>query len=1070
MRPLLLALLLFGSLLSHSQARFASNSGWVVLKPAQLARCKVEVSADPFIASTKLELEFYNPNDSVVEVRHYLNLDPDQAVTGLELDLNGHFREGSIEERWKARHAYQEITGQRIDPALLQMDGEGRFFLRVYPVPGHGRRRVRITLQQVLRMGKDGVAYQLPLSLRDTLQELDVSVNVVRAPALPLAGGGFLAGRSFVSAEGGYRLTRSERGVVPAAPVAFVMPLPGRSWYCGWQQEGGTGFLLHVQPQPDEWVPLKPKSALAVLDPGVLAFSRDQQRELAFLKEYIWMHGISRLTVLVLRGNRNDTLHYNAAQLRAGAWADSLSKMSYGSYERPRLVDLSGFQADVGFLVAGWNLSGVPVRGGRMPVFQLRNRNNTALHAEGERAEALPHVDLSLVSLSDAVVSASRVRSGLTGLRRTSGLPVQYYATTDGGWTVYGELAPGDTLQALYGDVRTEQVDGQWRLPDGAGCNGIDATRVQALLQYRLKLRTDWTEQLRFGARNGIVTYYASYIVLERVEDYIKYNIRPPKDLEEECARRNFVWQDRTHLLKDWTELELLQEAAAEYGKRLRMWNSEAPAIAVESLPVVKTEQAKVASAATSTAGTQGGQPLSGSAPGLNGNRQQLSEVVVVAMGQTRVARDMTTSVARVRSAEITQAKPLTLQQGLTGKVSGLSIQQTNSSVFADTRITLRGVRSLTGNNQPMLVVDGLLVPLNSISYINPNDISDVTILKSSSAAAIYGADGVNGAIVVTLKKGSRYGYAQYDGRNLYRLKDMEDEWFLTEWKETEPAKRLDKYRQLRQEARFSGNSKFYFDMAQVLHADGHLGEAMGALRVVLDSLAPRNHNAKRAAAYLMEEFGQLTEAIALHRQLLRAGGEIRSYRDLGLALYRSGHIQEAVDTMYAAVRKDWLLRGERVLPWKGLLLQDINMIAAAHRANLDLSAIPEALLRPVPASLRIVVQSLDANSSGYFEVATPNGKKITRQQGKTNEDGLISNGNLGDGFVEYQAAKERRGTYALRLRAYYSAMWDRDAPSMLRVLVCRTAEGQPPVLTVRNVTMDNQYGAVEFAEVPVPQ
>ena len=113
-------------------------------------------------------------------------------------------------------------------------------------------------------------------------------------------------------------------------------------------------------------------------------------------------------------------------------------------------------------------------------------------------------------------------------------------------------------------------------------------------------------------------------------------------------------------------------------------------------------------------------------------------------------------STAKVKAVELTQAKVINLQNGLTGKVSGLNIQTVNNGVFADTRITLRGIRSLTGNNQPMLILDGVPISLSFISTINPNDIADVTILKSSSSTAIYGPEGVNGAIVITTKRGSR--------------------------------------------------------------------------------------------------------------------------------------------------------------------------------------------------------------------------------------------------------------------------------------------------------------------------
>ncbi|MBC7873152.1 MAG: SusC/RagA family TonB-linked outer membrane protein [Ferruginibacter sp.] len=132
------------------------------------------------------------------------------------------------------------------------------------------------------------------------------------------------------------------------------------------------------------------------------------------------------------------------------------------------------------------------------------------------------------------------------------------------------------------------------------------------------------------------------------------------------------------------------------------------------------------------------------------------TEVVVTALGQTRQPKELGYSVSKVKAAELTQAKAVNLQNGLTGKVSGLNVTTTNSGVFADTRITLRGIRSLTGNNEPMLILDGVPIALAYISSINPNDITDVTILKSASATAVYGPDGANGALVITTKKGSR--------------------------------------------------------------------------------------------------------------------------------------------------------------------------------------------------------------------------------------------------------------------------------------------------------------------------
>ena len=113
-----------------------------------------------------------------------------------------------------------------------------------------------------------------------------------------------------------------------------------------------------------------------------------------------------------------------------------------------------------------------------------------------------------------------------------------------------------------------------------------------------------------------------------------------------------------------------------------------------------------------------------------------LNEVVVTALGITRKENAIGYSTTLVRGRDMVQAKPISIANGLTGKVSGLQINTINNGVFAPTRIILRGNRSLTGNNQALIVVDGSIY-YNDISNLNPEDIESINVLKGSSAAAI---------------------------------------------------------------------------------------------------------------------------------------------------------------------------------------------------------------------------------------------------------------------------------------------------------------------------------------------
>jgi TonB-linked SusC/RagA family outer membrane protein len=135
----------------------------------------------------------------------------------------------------------------------------------------------------------------------------------------------------------------------------------------------------------------------------------------------------------------------------------------------------------------------------------------------------------------------------------------------------------------------------------------------------------------------------------------------------------------------------------------------------------------------------------------------QLAEVVVTtALGVQRESKELGYAQTTISNKTLTAAKSVNVQQALNGKVSGLNISTVNSGVFEDSKINIRGIRSLTGNNSPMLVVDGAPTPLGYLSSIPPDDVQDLTVLKSGASAAIYGPAAVNGVIIITTKRGGK--------------------------------------------------------------------------------------------------------------------------------------------------------------------------------------------------------------------------------------------------------------------------------------------------------------------------
>ena len=135
----------------------------------------------------------------------------------------------------------------------------------------------------------------------------------------------------------------------------------------------------------------------------------------------------------------------------------------------------------------------------------------------------------------------------------------------------------------------------------------------------------------------------------------------------------------------------------------------------------------------------------------------QLSEVVVTTAGGIRVRqKELGTANSVVRAESLTAGRTVNVAGGLQGKVAGLQINATGGGVNPSFRVVLRGQRSLTGNNQALLVLDNVIVPNEILGNLNPDDVEEVVVLNGAGAAALYGSQASNGAIIVTTKKGRK--------------------------------------------------------------------------------------------------------------------------------------------------------------------------------------------------------------------------------------------------------------------------------------------------------------------------
>lgn len=137
----------------------------------------------------------------------------------------------------------------------------------------------------------------------------------------------------------------------------------------------------------------------------------------------------------------------------------------------------------------------------------------------------------------------------------------------------------------------------------------------------------------------------------------------------------------------------------------------------------------------------------------LREDLQVLGEIVVTALGIERESKSLTYAVQSINGEKMNEAKETNLINSLQGKVAGVTITKDATGPGGDSKVLIRGNRSITNSNQPLYVIDG--VPLSgNVGMLNSDEVESMTILKGASAAALYGSQGQNGAIIITTKRG----------------------------------------------------------------------------------------------------------------------------------------------------------------------------------------------------------------------------------------------------------------------------------------------------------------------------
>ncbi|MFE3970570.1 VIT domain-containing protein [Stenotrophomonas sp. YIM B13575] len=538
-------------------------------QPVQLRQARIEGEVQAGIAQTRITLEFHNPNQRVLEGELQFPLGEGQQITGFALDINGELREAVPVPKDRGRQVFEEIARRGVDPGLLEQTAGNQFRLRVYPLPAGGSRRVQLVVREPLAYAGQGWRWTLPLQFVAAAAAVELDVQ---APKDADTGDA-----PFRIADG--RLHWQGRGVQLPTQLQWTLPAERKAQVQVARWQDGH-YLLAQLPVPTSAAPRRVPSEVGLLwDGSGSAGRRDRTREFALLDRYFAAMGEGNVALTVLRDRAEQVRRF---RIRGGDWSELRRA-------------LMAVQPDGASALAQWQpqpevkeylmvSDGLLTYGPEALPALAADQRLFAISSAGARTDAIrlrgwseAHAGAFVALGSDIDAAARELLSVPLDVQIDAGRGVQD-VVIDRRSQAQGWLWLHARLAAEGVPMRVRVAGGEWQaLPatqkneDGDLLAGLWAqARLQQLSADR---RGNREAMQRLSQQFSLVGPDTSLIVLETLDDYLRYAIRPSGKLRAEYDQR-FARQVAD---RDAADRQRLDNVVTQWQQRQQWWNRSWP-------------------------------------------------------------------------------------------------------------------------------------------------------------------------------------------------------------------------------------------------------------------------------------------------------------------------------------------------------------------------------------------------------------------------------------------------------------------------------------------------------------
>ncbi|WP_338768400.1 VIT domain-containing protein [Bernardetia sp. ABR2-2B] len=585
----------------------------------ELESVDIEVEILGNRATTVTKLTFYNPNDRVLEGELNFPLADKQRVFRFAMDLNGKLREGVVVEKELGRRAFEGVIRKEIDPALLEMTVGNNYKARVYPIPAKGRKIILIGYEEELQDSKAPL-YQLNLKY-GKVKNFDLNVKVINQEEKPKVKQNELSNFKFKKWETSY-IAKSNKKNFEATGI-FSFEIPTQINEKVFREKSNSKdtesdyFYINLIPNVIQKDKILPSSIAVLWDVSHSSKERKTEKEIALLESYLERINqkksdnslnlklilfnnriVSQNDFLIDESNFENQIIKIKRQLESIVYdgGTDLKAIDFPSLEQNEILLFSD-----GISNLSYSDDAFPLKKDNLQTIYtiVSSGTNDApfLNSLAQKTGG-NYINLSYETQKEAVEALLSQNYQFLGAKYKNRILSEVYPITpqtlqkNKSFSLAGKISADKDAEIEIQFGIGKQVLETRKITIPKNYNSTSIQRIWAnkkVDEFSLNTRQNKTKIVEVAKNYSLITPYTSLIVLDRIEDYVKYEISPPAELKEEYEK---LLAQKTQKIAS-TETEIIKIALADYEEKIEWWTENKK----DSLP----EQPKKTNQTTTT-------------------------------------------------------------------------------------------------------------------------------------------------------------------------------------------------------------------------------------------------------------------------------------------------------------------------------------------------------------------------------------------------------------------------------------------------------------------------------------